>query len=589
MLICGIHDGHNAAAALVREGEVVGALQEERPRRVKNWHGYPEQAIARLLAAAGADARDVDAWVLAGEETYFAPGNSAWASVSGAPRDANVDQAAARETQVRAYKANMSPLAELKRRLRQTPLRGLVQKRRAQERMKRMAAAGIPLAKVHTVKHHMCHAMTAYHGAGAAADALVVTLDGAGDGLCATVSVPDAKGDLKLLASIPEQHSVGVLWALVTGLMGMVPLEHEYKIMGMAPYAGGARVRAVADKLRRGFQLEGGAWHMANGFPDPNYAYAYVRDLFEFDRFDHICGGLQLFTEELIRDWVRYWLRATGKRKLRLSGGVFMNVKLNKVLAELDEVDDLYIFPSCGDETNAIGAAWGHLQALGRMAEIAPVGAMYLGPAPADEAFDKTAERARAKGLSVERPAGPEALDEAIIARLTAGEPVARFAGGEEFGARALGNRSLLADPARREVVGVLNRAIKSRDFWMPFAPSVLDSEADRYVHNPKHIAAPYMILAFDSRHTEEVEAACHPEDRTIRPQVVARAHNPAYHALLARFHATTGRGALLNTSFNLHGEPIVSAPDDALDVLERSGLENLALGPWMIRKPGRS
>lgn len=567
MLICGIHDGHNAAAALCRDGELLGALQEERPRRIKNWSGFPERAIETLLKAAGATFADVDVWVFAGEEVVRAP--------EGPGLDPRV-------AQVRAYKANCTGLAEVKRQLKRTPLRGAVQALRARHRFDELLERGVPRERITTVKHHMCHAMTAYHGAGASSDALVLTLDGAGDGLCATVSTPRANGDLELLASISEEHSIGILWALMTSLLGMVPLEHEYKIMGMAPYASGQRVRDVADKFHGFFQREGGQWLRAEPFPDPNYAYEFVRDALEFDRFDHVCGGLQLFTEELVGEWVRHWLTTTGRRKLRLSGGVFMNVKLNKVIGELEGVDDLFVFPSCGDETNAIGAIWGHMQRSGQAERIAPIGPFYLGVAPEERAFESAAEQAKAQGYSVERPAD---LADAVAKLLVEGKPVARVNGAEEFGARALGNRSILADPSKPGVVRTINRAIKCRDFWMPFAPSVLTESVDRYVHNPKGFAAPYMILAFDSRNTDEVAAACHPEDGTIRPQVVRADHNPGYHELLTRFQSLSGRGAVLNTSFNLHGEPIVSSPADALGVLERSGLEDLALGPFLIQK----
>ncbi len=567
MLICGLHDGHNAAAALSRDGRLLGALQEERPCRTKNWAGFPSMAIDRLLAAAGASASDVDAWVFAGHETHLPP---------------KVDGLTGRDAEVRAYKANCTPIAQVRRQLRETPLRAAVHALRGRQRQKPLLDRGVARERIHVVKHHMCHAMTAYMGPGADPDALVITLDGSGDGLCATVSIPGPRGKLELLHSIAEEHSVGIVWALMTSLLGMVPLEHEYKIMGMAPYASGSRVRAVADKLRSAFVVENGGWKRAPHFPHPSYAYEFLRDKLEFDRFDHVCGGLQLFTEELISAWVQHWLRATGRKKLRLSGGVFMNVKLNKVIGELDEVDDLFVFPSCGDETNAIGAMWAHLGDLGRAGSIEPLGAFYLGVPPAAGDYDRAAERARERGFTVERPGD---MAGAIAQLLVDGNPVARVDGAEEFGARALGNRSILADPSRPNVVRVINRAIKCRDFWMPFAPSVLREEADRYVHNPKGFAAPYMILAFDSKNTAEVAAACHPEDGTIRPQVVDEKHNPAYHALLTRFRQLSGRGAVLNTSFNLHGEPIVSSPTDALGVLESSGLEHLALGPFLIHK----
>ncbi|HLP30756.1 MAG TPA: carbamoyltransferase C-terminal domain-containing protein, partial [Geothrix sp.] len=298
---------------------------------------------------------------------------------------------------------------------------------------------------------------------------------------------------------------------------------------------------------------------------------------------DHICAGLQNFTEEFITEWIRGWLKKTGRRKIRLSGGVFMNVKLNKTIGELPEVDDLYVFPSCGDETNALGAAWSYMADHGLAEQIQPLESLYLGPEHSAEAYAKAAEQARVLGWTVEAPGD---IESAVADLLSQGEVVARVHGREEFGARALGNRSILADPTRLNVVRVVNNAIKCRDFWMPFAPSVMSECADRYIHNPKGFVAPYMILAFDSRNTPEVKAACHPEDGTIRPQVVTKAQNAPYHRILEQFHERTGRGALLNTSFNIHGEPIVSSPADAIDVMQRSGLLHLALGPYLISKP---
>ena len=180
----------------------------------------------------------------------------------------------------------------------------------------------------------------------------------------------------------------------------------------------------------------------------------------------------------------------------------------------------------------------------------------------------------------------PPVIEEAISDLLVRGEVVARVSGREEFGARSLGNRAILADPSRTDVVKIVNKAIKCRDFWMPFAPSVLFEHADRHIDNPKNLAAHYMILAFDSRNTHEVQAACHPEDATIRPQIVTQQSNPAYHRLLEEFHSRTGRGTILNTSLNIHGEPIVSSPEDAIGVMQRSGLNHLALGHYLISKP---
>jgi carbamoyltransferase len=566
MLICGIHDGHNAAAALVKDGQLLGALQEERLRRVKNWAGFPDSAIQTLLHEAGAGWADVDAWVFAGRESYLPP--------SGSPGD--------RQAQVRAYKQVSGCVGAARRVLRRTPLRRLVQQVRQHRRLVPLLERGVPRTRIHTVEHHACHAATAYYGAGADQECIVFTLDGAGDGICATVAIPDKSGQLRRLSAIPEEDSIGILWALLTSYLGMVPLEHEYKIMGLAPYAASDKKGSAAALFERAFVLENGTWRRARGVPEINYSYRFWRRNLELIRFDHIAEGLQSFTERLVAGWVSQWCRRLARSKVRLSGGVFMNVKLNKVLSELCEIEDLFVFPSCGDETNAIGAAWVYLEECGLQQAITPIGPLYLGPSPAEQELNAAVRRAKEAGCRVTEVDWPA---EAVARLLADGEVVARYAGRDEFGARALGNRSILADPRRLEAVREINRMIKCRDFWMPFAPTVLDIAESQYVVNPKRLPAHWMILSFDSRNSDEIAAAVHAEDRTVRPQVLHKGWNPDYYEIIERFGLLTGRFAVLNTSFNVHGEPIVSRPDEAVDVLLRSGLKHLLLGRNLVQK----
>ncbi len=564
MLVCGINGGHNASAALVQDGRLIGALQEERLTRCKNQSGYPRNAVERLLRHHSVSWSDVDAFVFGGHEVYYEPGLD--------ERDYSL--------RIRSYK-NLAR-TKVRRWLRKTPMRARTHRARRERQIANLLEHGVKRDVIFQIDHHRSHAATAYYGAGMSDDTLVITIDGAGDGLCATVSEPAANGQLKTLATVSEEHSIGNLWSVITALLTMVPLEHEYKLMGMAPYASAKGTEAAKQIFSRAFEHSNGTWRLANKAPNILFSYEYWREALEFTRFDQLCGGLQAFTEEFLGAWVQQWLRRTGKRKLRLSGGVFMNVKLNQVLGALPEVDDIFITPSCGDETNSIGAAWAYLADQGRAEEIEPFGPLYLGPEPAASDYEAAALQAKEQGFSVERP---DRIEDFIADLLAGGEVVARVTGGEEFGARALGNRSLLADPSSVEVVKVINHAIKCRDFWMPFAPSVLEEAADRYLHNPKGFYAPYMILTFDSRNTSEIAAACHPADATIRPQMVRREWNPGYHRVLESFQERTGRGALLNTSFNIHGEPIASSPADAVDVLRRSGLRHLALGPFLISK----
>jgi carbamoyltransferase len=261
-------------------------------------------------------------------------------------------------------------------------------------------------------------------------------------------------------------------------------------------------------------------------------------------------------------------------------------------IADLPEVETLAICPSPGDDSTAIGAAyWGYEQECRRQGvhfEPEPLKNLYLGREYSSCEIEKSIERFRSNGptCDVERT---DQIARRIAELLAAGKIVARFAGRMEFGARALGNRSLLANPSDPRSVGVLNRQIKSRDFWMPFAGTILSERELDYLDNPKSLPAPYMVLTFTTtgRARVELQSAMHPADHTMRPQVLDEGTNPSYYAVIKHFEALTGIGGVLNTSFNLHGEPIVCSPQDALDTFSRSGLQYLALGDFLISKSG--
>jgi carbamoyltransferase len=259
------------------------------------------------------------------------------------------------------------------------------------------------------------------------------------------------------------------------------------------------------------------------------------------------------------------------------------------LIAEDEWVSDLFVFPSCGDESNAIGAAYlGYLDLCRRRGTVAtprPFGPAYLGPDVADADVERVI-RARDVG-SRHRVSEPANIEEKIADLLVSDGVVARCAGRMEFGARALGNRSILANPSDHRVVTLINRMIKNRDFWMPFAPSILRERETDYLVNPKGLASPYMMLAFPTnpKRRDEVVAAVHPHDGTARAHILDGTWNPGYHRVIREFERRTGIGAVLNTSFNLHGEPLVGSPADAIDTFERSGLPHLALGRFLISK----
>jgi carbamoyltransferase len=266
-----------------------------------------------------------------------------------------------------------------------------------------------------------------------------------------------------------------------------------------------------------------------------------------------------------------------------------MNVKANMLLAAEDWARDLFVFPSCGDESNAVGAAYlGYLDrcdAAGQPPAPRPVGPAYLGPG-LDDGEVESLIRARDLG-SRYRLSEPERIEERIAELLVTDGVVARCAGRMEFGARALGNRSILANPGDPRIVPLINRMIKNRDFWMPFAPTLLREREADYLVNPKGLASPYMMLAFPTnpKRRDEIIAAVHPHDGTARAHILDETWNPAYHRIVREFERRTGVGGVLNTSFNLHGEPLVASAEDAVDTFERSGLRHLALGRWLISK----
>jgi carbamoyltransferase len=273
-----------------------------------------------------------------------------------------------------------------------------------------------------------------------------------------------------------------------------------------------------------------------------------------------------------------------GIGRLALADGVFMIVEVNRLVREIPELEDAFLFPSCGDESNAIGATFQtHVEESAATPE--PIGLICSGPGfTIEEELAAIKEESREGGFQFKEPNHNE---DAIVDLLLKHKIVARIAGRMEFGTRTLGNRSILAEPADLVNVEIINRMIKMRDFWIPFARVVLAEAQGEHLKRPKPIMAPYMMLAFDAgiHRRHEMIATIHQADCTARPQVIESGWNNEYHEIISRFEKATGRGVLLKTSHNLHGCPLVLGPKEALSTFKNSHLKYVALGDFLIYK----
>ena len=584
MIVLGISETHCATAALLRDGRIIGCASEERFSRLKNDAGYPRLAVSALLQELGVAPTEIDVVALAGARAAA----KEW-----------LNRVLHDPAYIRDYYgvAWPSPRRRLGKRLRKWGARfGLMDASRGkfgvpQElRLAEVAGhLGLPASRIVCLDHHRCHAAAAYFGSGfGGREALVLTNDNSGDGLCATASTGRGLDLSRHEATPSAPGSLGAFYSFATLALGMKFGEHEYKVMGMAPYAAAPWAERATQAFRTVFALEESRparfrWKQGGE------RYALLLKATLGLRFDAVAAGAQQLLEETLVRWCALMHERYGGGRVALGGGVFMNVKANMLLAREDWVEELFAFPSCGDESNAVGAAYlGYVDECARRglsARPEPFGPAYLGTAVTDaetEAVIRDRDlRSRYKVTFHDR------IEERVAELLVSDGVVARCAGRMEFGARALGNRSILANPSDHRVVGLINRMIKNRDFWMPFAPTVLAERADDYLVNPKRLVSPYMMLAMETKPAarDALPAALHPHDATARPQILEEGWNPEYHALIRAFQSRTGVGAVLNTSFNLHGEPIVCTAADAVDTFERSGLQHLAVGHWLISK----
>ncbi len=426
------------------------------------------------------------------------------------------------------------------------------------------------LGKLRRVEHHEAHAASAYYASGFAR-ALVLTVDAYGSGLTTTLSLGEA-GRIRRIHSVRFPHSMGMFYAQITKALGFVPDRHEGKILGLAAYG---KAGPLAARVQERFIERDGTFEAPWLFDR-----RYVRALAGSHPREDLAAAWQ---ENLERVMVRYLVHHLERHRVdcvALAGGVVANVKLNQRIAEAPGVSRVFVYPAMNDSGTAAGAA---LSVQAALAEVHPARLrdVFLGPSFTEREVEASLA---GRGLVTRRMPDP---GEEIGDLLARGKTVARCAGRMEYGPRALGNRSILFPAVDPRANKWLNEKLKRTEF-MPFAPATLVEHAPRCYRNLEVAAdaARFMTITYDcTDFMKQASPAAVHVDGTARPQLVDPETNPSFHAILRAYHRRTGIPSVLNTSFNIHEEPIVCTPADAVATYLAGGLDYLALGDLLVSR----
>jgi carbamoyltransferase len=580
-VILGLNTGHDAGACLLVNGQVVGVASEERFTRVKNDGArIPAEAIRYVLSEADQGKADVGALPMTMgflPERYFVR-ETLYKEVE---RRVNRARKRAVSWFTGTYDEPMTMAGALAWRLRDRG-KDLLDHFKL-NRFK--ADTGFTGAEVSFVDHHYCHGLPAYYFSGWDRCG-VITLDGVGDfGICHTQYV----GEGGVYRPVHELNifgiSAGDFYAWITRRLGFTVGRHEGKITGLAAMG---RAEPLASKLRPCLFYSEAEGRLASEFekePRPFDArWTCINEAIHGQPMADVAAAAQQVLEDAVVPMVRAFVRKTGCTRVGLSGGVFGNVKLNQRIMELPEVQEIFVFPAMMDTGNAVGAA---LEALARTDPEAyrrgrgRISDVYWGPG---FGMDYIGDLLKQEPVKARRMDFPDLAR--TIARLIAeGKVVGVCQGRMEFGPRALGNRSILAAPTDPSINDTLNQRLDRSEF-MPFAPSVLDGVAEdlfENVHKGRYTAK-FMTVTFDVKPAwrERVGAVVH-VDGTARPQIVSEQDNPRYFRIIQEYEKLSGIPAVLNTSFNVHEEPIICRPEEALAALRQGRVDALALEDYLV------
>jgi len=570
--ILGITDGDDAGAVLVVDGNLVAAVNEERLNRIKMSIGFPTLAIREVLKIAQVEPGDVDHVAMAARiETWVdgAKENKGWFA-----RGTFADR-----TRNRVASVLVKPLGNW--RMARNGFRVLkrmtIGRRRANVR-ESLAKLGVN-APISYHEHHRCHALSAFELSGFD-DAVSISLDGSGDGSCSHAWVISNDQDERI-HRLDSIHSIGNFYAYVTHLCGFRANIHEGKITGLSASGEPRYLNIFRDLIEYD---NGQITNIGNVYY--HSAIKALLDRLPSDwRREDLSASIQQHLEDVAVPYIQYWIRRSGKRNVCLSGGVFANVLLNQKVAALAECDNIFIVPGMGDGGLAVGAAYDALRAQRDKSTNGtrkPFSHAYLGPSFSDEEIERELQDT---GVEYQRY---DDIEKVAANLLHEGKVVARFNGAMEFGPRALGNRTIMYRTTERAVNDWLNNRLHRTEF-MPFAPACLAEHAEKLFlwDDAASKAVRYMTITLDCTDwmIENCPAVVH-IDGTARPQLVDPDGNPSFYKIISYYHELSGIPAIVNTSFNMHEEPIVCTPSDAVRAYQLGRLDNLAIGSFLLGAP---
>ena len=577
MLTLGIADGQTSGAAICRDHHTLVAVNEERLVRKKQARGFPRAAIVEVFRLSGVTPGQIEAVAVAQIDMNLTEEVREWKgwfeerSRAGSIKDLFWTVASRFGFLVPSFPF----LKSLYYGLRSGQYK--YRRRRIEEILAQELDLEVP---VHFYHHHLVHAASAYLGSGFD-EATVVTLDGGGDRDSSHV-YHGKNGILEKLNSCDSYDSLGNYYAYVTALSGFKAKKHEGKITGLA--ASGKPV--YKELLESMITFRDGKTRNIGKVLFRSALETLAKSLpADWKREDLACS-IQVVSEDVTRQYCRHWARKTGSRNMAVAGGIFANVRINQEVHELPEVDSIFVYPGMSDEGLAAGAALTHysesLKTSGASFEPSPLEHVYLGNSYSDEEIEEALKEA---GLDYEKC---EDVEEQMARLLAAGHIVARFNGAMEFGPRALGNRSILYTPTDRSVNDWLNKNLQRTEF-MPFAPAVLYERAEQCFKDMKggwHTAE-FMTITY--RCTDWMEQHCEGVvhiDGTARPHLVRKETNLSFYRIIENFEKLTGLPCVINTSFNMHEEPIVCTPADAIRAFTLGHLDFLGVGNFLVKSP---